>query len=219
MKKAALGCLVVVAILGVIVIAGGVMAAYGYNRLVNLSQTVDGQWAQVENVYQRRADLIPQLVATVSGAANFEKSTLTAVITARASVGQVKIDPSKAPNDPQLLAQYQQAQGQLGTALSRLLVVAEAYPNLTATAGFRDLQAQIEGSENRITVERGRFNAVATTYNIAVREFPTMLYARAMGFAPKPFFAAAVGADQAPVVKFDFNPPTAPAPPAPVPTH
>src|SRR5258706_13079825 len=130
------------------------MPAGGYTRRVGLSQGVDKQWAQVQNVYQRRADLVPNLVSKVSGAANFEKSTLTEITEARASVGQVKIDPNQAPNDPDKLAEFQKSQERLSSALSRLLVVVEKYPDLKATANFRDLQAQLEGTENRITVER-----------------------------------------------------------------
>src|SRR4051812_9126863 len=155
----ALGCLAVVVVIVVIlaVIGGG-----SYNSLVGLSQAVDAQWAQVESVYQRRADLIPNLVASVQGAANFEKSTLEAVTQARASVGQAQATGGKnLPNDPQAFAQWQAKQDQLSGALSRLLVVAEAYPDLKATQNFRDLQAQLEGTENRISVERMRFNDTA----------------------------------------------------------
>ena len=129
-----------------------------YNRLITLEQTVNKKWADVQSVYQRRADLIPNLVSTVSGAANFEKSTLTEVTAARASVGQVKLDPSNAPTDAAKLEEFQQAQGQLSTALSRLLVVTENYPQLRATEAFQNLQAQLEGTENRISVERNNFN-------------------------------------------------------------
>jgi LemA protein len=147
--------LVIILVVVVVLIA---ISGLSYNRLVKLSQSVDSQWAQVQNVYQRRADLIPNLVSTVSGAANFEKSTLTEITQARASVGQVKIDPNTAPTDPAKLAAFDQAQGQLSSALSRLMVVVERYPNLTATENFRDLQAQLEGTENRISVERRDFN-------------------------------------------------------------
>ncbi len=150
-----LGAIAAVIVLLVVVIGLGI--AGGYNHLVGLSQGVDSGWAQVQNDYQRRADLIPNLVSTVSGAANFEKSTLEAVTEARASVGKVQIDPKSAPTDPQKLAQFQQAQDQLGSALSRLLVVSERYPDLKATANFRDLQAQLEGTENRIAVARKDF--------------------------------------------------------------
>jgi LemA protein len=196
------GVLIALAVLALIlvVIAGG-----SYNRLVKLSQGVDSRWAQVQNVYQRRADLIPNLVSTVSGAANFEKSTLTDITTARASVGQVKIDPNTAPTDPAKLAQFEQAQGQLSSALSRLMVVVERYPDLKATEGFRDLQAQLEGTENRITVERQNFNTAVQGYNTAVKSFPTVFYAGAFGFSPKPYFTATAGAETPPKVSFDFN--------------
>src|ERR1700727_1361278 len=146
--------LVVLVVLGIFILILIAVAGGSYNRLVKLSQGVDSQWAQVQNVYQRRADLIPNLVATVSGAANFEKSTLTEITQARASVGQVKLDPNAAPTDPAKLQQYDQAQGQLTSALSRLLVVSERYPDIKATENFRDLQAQLEGTENRISVAR-----------------------------------------------------------------
>jgi LemA protein len=208
MKKLAviLGVLVVLAIvvLTLLVVAGG-----SYNHLVKLSQAVDSQWAQVQNVYQRRADLIPNLVATVSGAANFEKSTLTEIVQARASVGQVKIDPNNAPTDPAKLAAFDQAQGQLSSALSRLLVVVEKYPDLKATENFRDLQAQLEGTENRISVERRDFNTAVQNYNTAVKSFPEVFYAGAFGFSAKPYFAASAGAETPPKVSFDFNQPAA----------
>jgi LemA protein len=183
------------------------MAGAGYNRLVKLSQAVDSQWAQVQNVYQRRADLIPNLVATVSGAANFEKSTLTEITAARASVGQVKLDPNTAPNDPARLAAYDQAQGQLSSALSRLLVVVERYPELTATENFRDLQAQLEGTENRISVERRDFNLAVQNYDTAIKSFPAVFYAGAFGFHEKPYFAATAGAETPPKVQFNFSNP------------
>src|SRR3954463_15299073 len=155
MKKWAIGC-GVLAVLGIIVLIIVGIAGGSYNRLVRLSQAVDSQWAQVQNVYQRRADLIPNLVQTVSGAANFEKSTLVEVTQARASVGKVQVNPGSAPTDPAKLAEFQAAQGQLSSALSRLLVVSERYPELRANSNFRDLQTQLEGTENRISVERGR---------------------------------------------------------------
>lgn len=194
--------------LGVVVLLGGVLIAAGissYNGLVNRSQAVDAQWAQVQNVYQRRADLIPNLVGTVSGAANFEKSTVTDVTNARASVGQVKIDPNSAPTDPAQLAAFEKAQGTLSTALSRLLVVVERYPDLKATANFQTLQAQLEGTENRIAVERGRFNDLARDYNSAIKRFPTVIFAGMFGFHPKAYFSAAPGAESAPKVEFDFT--------------
>lgn len=187
----------------------GMMGAGIYNRLVRLSQGTDKQWAQVQNVYQRRADLVPNLVATVSGAANFEKSTLTEITAARASVGQVKVDPNKAPTDPAKLAEFDRAQSQLSSALSRLLVVVERYPELRATQNFRDLQAQLEGTENRISVERGRFNEAVQAYNSAVKSFPTVLFASMFGFHERPYFTATAGAENAPKVQFDFGKPPA----------
>jgi len=197
-----LGVVVVIGILILILVA---VAGGSYNRLVKLSQGVDSQWAQVQNVYQRRADLIPNLVSTVSGAANFEKSTLTEITQARASVGQVKIDPTSAPTDPAKLAAFDQAQGQLSSALSRLLVVVERYPNLTATENFRDLQAQLEGTENRISVERRDFNGAVQNYDTAIKSFPAVFYAAALGFSYKPYFAATPGAETTPKVQFDFG--------------
>jgi LemA protein len=179
-----------------------VSATGQYNGLVNRAQAVDAQWAQVQNVYQRRADLIPNLVATVSGAANFEKSTLTEVTNARASVGRVQI--SGTPNAAQMV-EFDQAQGALSSALSRLLVVAENYPNLRATANFQELQAQLEGTENRISVERGRFNELARDYNSAIKRFPAVLFAGIFGFSEKPYFTAKPGADSPPEVQFDFS--------------
>jgi LemA protein len=204
MKKLGIGC-AVIAVIGIIVLIIVAIAGGSYNRLVKLSQGVDAQWAQVQNVYQRRADLIPNLVSTVSGAANFEKSTLTEVTEARASVGQVKLDPNAAPADPAKLAEFERAQGQLGSALSRLLVVAERYPELKATANFRDLQAQLEGTENRISVERRDFNLAAQSYNTAIKSFPAVFYAGALGFAAKPYFNATPGAETPPKVQFDFG--------------
>src|SRR4051812_34576533 len=184
-----------------------------YNRLVVLEQTVNKKWADVQSVYQRRADLIPNLVSTVQGAANFEKSTLTEVTNARASVGQVKLDPSKAPTEAAELEKFQQAQGQLSNALSRLLVVSENYPQLRATEAFQNLQKQLEGTENRISVERNNFNTAVQEYNTALSTFPTNMLNKMFGFKERPFFAASAGAEKAPDVKFDFNKPaTAPAP-------
>ena len=197
--------LIVLGVLAAIAVVGFLYLTGQYNSLVNRSQAVDAQWAQVENVYQRRADLIPNLVATVSGAANFEKSTLTEITQARASVGRVQLNPTGTPTAAQL-AQYEQAQGALSSALSRLLVVAENYPTLKATANFQELQAQLEGSENRISVERGRFNELARDYNSAIKRVPTVFFAGVMGFAPKPYFSAKPGADTPPVVDFNKKP-------------
>jgi LemA protein len=176
-----------------------------YNGLVSRQAATDAQWAQVQNVYQRRADLIPNLVATVSGAANFEKSTLTAVTEARASVGRVQVSANSAPTDAAQLHAFDQAQGQLGAALSRLLVVSERYPELKATAGFQDLQAQLEGTENRITVERGRFNDAVRSYDVAIRQFPAVVIAGAFGFTARPYFSAQPGAEIVPQVQFNFG--------------
>ncbi len=164
MNKFAIGCGVVVVILLFIAVVVALALGGTYNRLVRLQQSVDQSWAQVQNVYQRRADLIPKLVNTVSGAANFEKSTLVEVRNARASVGQVKLDPNKAPTDPAELAQFQAAQGQLSNALSRLLVVVERYPELKANQNFVGLQAQLEGTENRISVERGTCSVLRSAH-------------------------------------------------------
>ena len=212
MGKYILGC-VGVAILGLIVVALIVFgaAADSYNNLVSLKQGVDAQWAEVENQYQRRTDLIPNLVRTVSGAANFEKSTLIAVTDARASVGQVKIDPNTAPTDPAQLQKFEQAQGALGNALSRLLVVSENYPDLKANQNFLDLQAQLEGTENRITTARNHFNVAAQSYNTAVQSFPTMFIARMYGFTTRPYFQAKEGSDVPPAVNFDTSTNSAPA--------
>lgn len=176
-----------------------------YNSLVTLDQNVNKKWADVQSVYQRRADLIPNLVNTVQGAANFEKSTLTEVTNARASVGQVKLDPNKAPTDAAQLEQFQQAQGQLSNALSRLLVVSENYPQLRATESFQALQAQLEGTENRISVERNNFNAAVQEYNTALQRFPTNVLNKMFGFQARPFFNAQPGSEKAPSVKFDFG--------------
>ena len=215
MNRFALGCVVVLLIVLFVAVFAALALGVSYNRLVRSQQAVDQSWAQVQNVYQRRADLIPNLVNTVAGAANFEKSTLVEVTNARASVGrvQMKIDPNKAPTDAAQLEQFQAAQGQLSNALSRLLVVVERYPELKANQNFLTLQAQLEGTENRISVERGNFNRAVQDYNVAVRSFPTNLVAGMLGFAPRPFFTAQTGAERAPAVQFNFGSP-APAAPA-----
>jgi LemA protein len=209
MNRFALGCGILLVIILFVALVIGLFFWGTYNRLVALDQTVNKKWADVQSVYQRRADLIPNLVNTVAGAANFEKSTLTEVTNARASVGRVQLDPSKAPTDVAQLERFQAAQGQLSNALSRLLVVAENYPQLTATQNFRELQAQLEGTENRISVERNNFNAVVQGYNIALRRFPTNMIAGMFGFQQRPFFAAQQGAEKAPTVTFpNFGAPT-----------
>ena len=202
MAKYALGCLGVIVIVVVILLIGGCNA---YNGLVRLSQDVDSKWATVQTYYQRRADLIPNLVNTVSGAANFEKSTLTEITNARASVGQLKLDPSKAPTDPQQFAQFQNAQNQLSGALSRLLVVVERYPDLKANSDFLGLQAELEGTENRIAVARNDFNESTQAYDTAIKSFPAVLYAAAAGFTYKPYFQATTGAEKPPAVNFNFG--------------
>lgn len=195
MSRGLIGCGVLVAIAAVFVAAG----VGSYNRLVELDEAVDNAWSQVENVYQRRADLIPNLVATVKGAADFEQETLTQVVEARAKVGQVSFD--SAPDASQL-EQFEAAQSSLSSALSRLLVVVEKYPELKATDAFRDLQAQLEGTENRISVERKRFNDATLGYNKARRRFPTVLLANIMGFDDKPYFESSEGAEEPPKVEF-----------------
>src|SRR5512145_1266179 len=196
-KKIGLGCLGLGVVAVLAVVAFGVSA---YNGLVSLDQAVQAQWAQVENVYQRRADLVPNLVETVKGAAAFEKDTFTAVTEARAKVGQV--NAAGIANDPQAFAKFQQAQDQLGSALSRLMVVVERYPDLKSTQNFRDLQAQLEGTENRIAVERMRFNEAAQAFNTRLKRFPTVLIAGLLGFKERPYFTATPGADRPPAVKF-----------------
>lgn len=206
----ALGCLAAVVVVVVIL---AVMAGGAYNRLVGLDQGVDAQWAQVESVYQRRADLIPNLVSTVQGAANFERSTLEAITQARASVGQTRPPSAQdLPSDPQAFARWQAAQDQLSGALSRLMVVVERYPELKANQNFRDLQAQIEGTENRISVERMRYNEAARDYNTARQRFPTALVAPMFGFGEKAYFRAQPEAAQAPAVQFQFGASPAPLP-------
>jgi len=211
MKKFAFGCGGILLVLVFIAVIIAIALAGSYNRLVKLDQSVNQSWAQVQNVYQRRADLIPNLVNTVSGAANFEKSTLIAVTDARASVGRVQLDPNKAPTDAAQLQQFQAAQGQLSSALSRLLVVSERYPELRASQNFLTLQAQLEGTENRISVERGNFNTAVQAYNTSVRSFPTNIFAGMFGFQPRPFFNAEPGAQKAPTVNFNFGGSPAPA--------
>jgi LemA protein len=191
-------------VLGFLAVLGSATATTGcgYNEVIDKDQTVKAGWAEVENQYQRRADLVPNLVRTVQGAANFEKGTLAAVVEARAKVGQLKID-SSVIDDPEKLKQFEQAQGQLGSALSRLLVVSEQYPDLKATAGFRDLQVQLEGTENRIAVARKRYIEGVADYNGTVLRFPSSIGAKMRGMKERPSFTATTpGADKAPEVKF-----------------
>jgi LemA protein len=202
MKKTVL---IVLAGLVGIVLVFALSLVGSYNGFVGASQEVDKQWAQVETVYQRRADLIPNLVKTVEGAANFEKSTLTEITQARASVGQTQINTGQAPTDPAQLQKFQQAQDHLSGALSRLLVVAERYPDLKANRNFVELQAQLEGTENRISVERNRFNEVVQKYNTRIQRFPGVLLAGLFHFQPRPYFKATEGSDVAPKVDFNFG--------------
>lgn len=174
----------------------------GYNSLVSLEEEVNAAWAQVQNVYQRRADLVPNLVATVQGAADFERGTLTDVIEARSKATRITVDESIL-NDPEKFAQFQAAQGELSGALARLLVAVEAYPTLKANENFLALQSQLEGTENRIAVERRDFNQVAQRYNALIRRLPTALIARLGGFERKAYFEADPTAQKAPEVKFE----------------
>jgi LemA protein len=197
MKRALIGC-------GVVAIAVAAILALAmvgsYNRLVTLEEGVEAAWSQVENVYQRRADLIPNLVEAVRGARDFERETLVQVVEARARVGQVG---SQGVPDAQELQRFEAAQGELSTALSRLLVIVERYPELRATEAFRDLMGQLESSENRIAVERRRFNEAARELNTTRRRFPTNLIAGLFGFEAKPYFASSAGAETPPPVLFD----------------
>ena len=200
--KIALGLLAAVVLF--VIVIGGVVAST-YNNLNLLDQGVQEKWAQVQNLYQRRVDLIPNLVNTVKGAANFEQQTLTAVTEARSKVGQVTSGAlQNIVNDPQAFQRFEQAQAGLSSALSRLMVVAERYPELKATQGFRDLQVQLEGTENRVSVERMRFNEASQAFNTTRNSFPTVIIAGFFGsrFQTKPYFQAQAGAEKAPEVKF-----------------
>ncbi len=184
-----------------VVIVAGFTLMSSYNGLVQTEEKIDAVWANVESQYQRRADLIPNLVNTVKGQANFEQETLTKVIEARAKASQTKIDPSNMTEEQ--LAQFQQEQNNVGSALSRLLVTVEKYPELKAHDGFMNLQSQLEGTENRINVARNTFNSAAREYNQKVRQFPTKLAAMILGFKEKPYFKSAAGSENAPVVSFN----------------
>ena len=176
----------------------------GYNTLVSMEENVNQSWAQVENQYQRRMDLIPNLVKTVQGAADFEKSVLTEVTEARSKVGSVQLNPEDL-NDPEKFQQFQAAQDQLSSALSRLLVVVEQYPDIKATQNFRDLQVQLEGTENRISVERMKYNESVMTFNAEARSFPTLITAKIFGFREKSYFKGKEGSENTPDVNFDFD--------------
>ena len=191
--------LTLIGIVAFILLLGG-CGCNGYNSLVTLDEGVGNAWANVQSDYQRRADLIPNLVNTVKGEANFEKSTLTDVIAARASATQIKIDPKDLT--PEKLQQFQQAQGQVSQALGRLMMVSEKYPELRANDAFRGLQAQLEGTENRIKVSRNDFNNAVKEYNIKARTFPNNMFAGMFGFKAKEPFKAEAGSEKAPEVKF-----------------
>jgi len=201
MKKLSGGCiaLIVIGAVFVITLLWGVRTN---NRMITAEEGVNGAWAQVENVYQRRMDLIPNLVNTVKGAADFERGTLEAVIDARSKATSVQVDADNLSEEN--IAAFQKAQDGLSTALSRLMVTVERYPELKATQNFRDLQAQLEGTENRITVERNKFNEVVKAYNTMIRKFPNSIIAGIGGFEKKGYFKASEGADKAPEVNFEF---------------
>jgi len=197
MKKS----LIVLLVVGLIVMILFGSLRSTYNKMVSMNEGVSAQWSQVENVYQRRSDLIPNLVNTVKGYAAHERETLEGVIEARAKATQVTVDASKL--DASSIQNFQEAQGGLSSALSRLMVVMEQYPNLKANENFRDLQAQLEGTENRIAVERGRFNETAQKFNTYIKKFPQNIFSGIFGFEKKAYFEAEKGAEKAPVVNFD----------------
>ena len=193
MKKSTIIILAVITVVAV-------WAVTGYNRLVKADEAVSTAWSNVENQYQRRADLIPNLVNTVKGYAAHEKETLDAVVAARTRATQVAVDAENLT--PEMLQEYQKAQNEVGTALGRLIAIAEAYPDLKANANFLELQAQLEGTENRISVERRNFNEVAKKYNTSIRTFPRNMLAGMFGFEKRPYFEAQEGAENVPVVQF-----------------
>lgn len=194
MKKSLVIVIAIIAVVGLWIVGQ-------YNGLVAGRAGVDAAWSAVEVQYQRRSDIVPQLVATVEGAANFEKGTLTDVVEARAKATSVQVDPTNAES----LKAFTAAQGDLGGALSRLLVTVEAYPTLTATQGFRDLQSQLEGTENRIAVARGDYNGIANAWNVKVSRIPTVFIARLLGFNKAALFDATAGSENAPKVEFNIQ--------------
>ncbi len=196
MKK---NTIILISVIAVLVISF-FWAISGYNSLVTLRENVNSQWANVESQYQRRSDLIPNLVQTVKGYATHESSTLEGVVAARAKATQVTIDPKNLT--PEKLQEYQAAQGQVSSALGKLLMITENYPDLKANQNFLELQAQLEGTENRISVERNRFNDVAKSYDITIQRFPKSIIASLFGFKEKPYFEAEKGTEKAPSVKF-----------------
>jgi LemA protein len=200
MKKSCLITVIIVAFLGLVVLGIVLWGTKVYNQTVTLQEGVTSQWGNVENQYQRRADLIPNFMETVKGAASFEQETLTKVIEARAKATQVTIDPTRMTAEN--MQQFQAAQGELSSALSRLMVVVEQYPELKATQNFRDFQVALEGTENRISVERRNFNQVAQAFNTYIKRFPQNFIAAMFGFQAKPYFESMEGADIAPKVQF-----------------
>ncbi|MEI8225370.1 MAG: LemA family protein [Bacteroidota bacterium] len=200
MKKGCLITIIIVGFLALVVLGIVLWGTKIYNGMVTMNEGVTSQWGNVETAYQRRSDLIPNFVNTVKGAANFEQTTLTQVIEARSKATSVTIDPTKMTAEN--MQQFQQAQGQVTSALSRLMVVVEQYPQLKATQNFRDLQVELEGTENRISVERRKFNEVALSYNTYVKRFPQSFLAGMFGFQAKPYFESVEGAEKAPEVKF-----------------
>ena len=200
MKKGCLISIIIVAFLGLIVLGIVMWGSRIYNNMVTMQEGVKSQWGNVETQYQRRADLIPNFVNTVKGAANFEQQTLTQVIEARANATKVTLDPTKMTAEN--MKQFQAAQGELSSALSRLMVVVEKYPELKAIQNFRDLQVELEGTENRISVERRKFNEVAQGFNTYIKRFPNNFIAGMFGFTERPYFEAQQGSDKAPQVNF-----------------
>ena len=192
----------VLIIVGIVIVLAA-MFVKPYNKMVQKDEECSKAWANVENAYQRRLDLIPNLVKTVQGAADYEKGTLTEVIEARAKATSVQVDPSNLTEES--IAKFQSAQDQLSSALSRLMVVVERYPELKANENFLELQAQLEGTENRIAVERGKFNETVNDYNSYIRRFPNNIIAGMFNFDKKGYFKASEGADKAPDVEFNFN--------------
>ena len=196
MKKSTVILISIVAVLGILFLWG----TSGYNSLVTSREEVNSQWANVESQYQRRSDLIPNLVSTVKGYATHESSTLEGVVAARAKATQVTIDPKNLT--PEKLQEYQAAQGQVSSALGKLLMITENYPDLKANQNFLELQSQLEGTENRISVERNRYNETAKNYDISIKRFPKSILASIGGFTEKPYFESEKGSEKAPAVKF-----------------
>ncbi|MBR3765674.1 MAG: LemA family protein [Muribaculaceae bacterium] len=193
MKKSTIGLIVVIGAIAIWLISS-------YNGMVKMDEEVSSAWSNVENQYQRRADLIPNLVNVVKGYASHEKETFEAVVSARSKATQITVDPENLT--PEKLQEYQKAQGEVGATLGRLLAITESYPELKANENFKELQAQLEGTENRISVERRNFNEIARTYNSAIRTFPRSIIAGMFGFEKRPYFEAEEGANKAPEVKF-----------------